>query len=326
VITTTTTPTGVVAESANYLDVGLKVEAAPEVMLDDEVGIKISLEVSSIVREVRTRSGSLVYQVGTRTAETLLQLRDGETQVLAGLISDEERRNTSKVPLLGDVPILGRLFSTRGVNQSRSEIVLLVTPRILRGYQATTPMTDSFYSGSESQVASRPIRLAGPDADDTSPDPPKGRPEALAARVPSGTAPAPPLAEPPRAVELALRARGDAAKGKLFDIAIEPAADVAVGGGSIEVGFDVVHLTAPAAQPPAPGWNIAVDNVRGRVTFTAQQGVTLARPTPPVVRFEVAPDAIGIATVRVERVALTGAQNRPLESLPANPLQVQFLR
>ena len=82
------------------------------VYLDDEVGIKIGLEVSSIVREVQSASGTLTYQVGTRTASTVLRLHDGETQVLAGLISDEDRRSVNQIPGLGDVPILGKLFGS----------------------------------------------------------------------------------------------------------------------------------------------------------------------------------------------------------------------
>ena len=66
------------------------------------MGIKVALEVSNIVREVRgTTSGTLTYQIGTRNAATVLRLRDGETQILAGLISDEDRRTANRVPGLG---------------------------------------------------------------------------------------------------------------------------------------------------------------------------------------------------------------------------------
>ena len=93
VITTTAAATGgFVSESVNYLDVGLKLEVEPLIHLEDEVGIKVGLEVSNIAREVRSaNSNTLTYQIGTRNAATMLRLRDGETQILAGLISDEER-------------------------------------------------------------------------------------------------------------------------------------------------------------------------------------------------------------------------------------------
>src|SRR4030095_12166994 len=108
VITTTAAATGgFVSESVSYLDVGLKLEVEPLVHLDDEVGIKVALEVSNIAREIRTvGSNTLTYQIGTRTAATVLRLRDGETQILAGLISNEERRTADKVPGAGDLPII----------------------------------------------------------------------------------------------------------------------------------------------------------------------------------------------------------------------------
>jgi general secretion pathway protein D len=133
VITTTAAATGgFVSESVSYLDVGLKLEVEPIIYLDDEVGIKVGLEVSRIVREIRSTSGTLVYQIGTRTASTLLRLRDGETQVLAGLISDEDRRNADRVPGLGELPTLGRLFSSQRDENIKTQLVLLITPRLVR--------------------------------------------------------------------------------------------------------------------------------------------------------------------------------------------------
>ena len=67
--------------------------------------MKVSLEVSTIVKEVAIPNGGLAYQVGTRTAATTLALKDGETQVLAGLISDDERANLTKVPGLAELAL-----------------------------------------------------------------------------------------------------------------------------------------------------------------------------------------------------------------------------
>ncbi len=152
VITTTATADGFVAESVNYIDVGIKLEVEPEIYANDEVGVSIALEVSNIAREIRTASGSLAYQLGTRAASTLLQLRDGETQVLAGLIKDEVRRSANQVPLLGEIPILGRLFSQRNNSHTKTEVVLLITPRIVRGHMASGPSSEVFASGTASSV------------------------------------------------------------------------------------------------------------------------------------------------------------------------------
>lgn len=132
VITSTSNATGFVAESVNYLDVGLKLDVEPLVSPDDEVTIKLGLEVSTLAKEVRTTAGSLAYQIGTRNANTTLRLRDGETQLLAGLISNEDRSTSNRVPGLGDLPLAGRLFSSQKDDVQRTELVLAITPRVLR--------------------------------------------------------------------------------------------------------------------------------------------------------------------------------------------------
>ncbi|MDQ3187220.1 MAG: type II and III secretion system protein, partial [Pseudomonadota bacterium] len=109
VVTTTATANVGVASSVSYLDVGLKLDVESTISLQDEVSMKVSLEVSNIVREVPVTGGGLAYQVGTRTAATTLALKDGETQILAGLISDDERITFSKIPGLGDLPWVGKL-------------------------------------------------------------------------------------------------------------------------------------------------------------------------------------------------------------------------
>src|SRR5688500_16082322 len=132
VITTTAGATGFVSETVNYLDVGLKLEVEPTVHVEDDVGIRVGLEVSNISREVTSAAGPVAFQVGTRNAATVLRLRDGETQVLAGLINDEDRRSATQVPGLAQLPVVGRLFRANNDNASRTEIVLLITPRVVR--------------------------------------------------------------------------------------------------------------------------------------------------------------------------------------------------
>jgi len=155
-ITSTSTSTGFVAESVNYVDVGLKLDVEPTIYLDGEVAIKISLEVSNIIQQLQTKSGSVAYQIGTRTAQTVLRLKDGENQVLAGLINDEDRRTANKVPLLGEVPVVGRLFGNQADDGSKTEIVLSITPRILRNVRRADPSILEFDSGTESSLGARP--------------------------------------------------------------------------------------------------------------------------------------------------------------------------
>ena len=147
-----TTSTGFAAESVTYLDVGLKLEVEPAVSLSDEVGIKVSLEVSNIVQQIKSASGSISYQVGTRNAVTALRLRDGETQILAGLISDEDRRTANRVPGLGDLPVLGRLFSSTSDTLAKTEIMLLITPHLMRQIARPGVSSVEFSAGTEAST------------------------------------------------------------------------------------------------------------------------------------------------------------------------------
>lgn len=162
VFTTTSTANVGVSASVNYLDVGLKLDVEPTVRLDDEVEIKVGLEVSSVSKEVSGPQNSLAYQVGTRNADTVLRLRDGETQVLAGLISDEERSSMIGLPGLGRIPGLGRLFSTHSDSGSKTEIVLLITPRILRNVVPEGGTRAAIPAGTESAVGAAQLTLSGP--------------------------------------------------------------------------------------------------------------------------------------------------------------------
>lgn len=160
VITTTTSELGgSVAEAVNYLDVGLKLEVTPDVKLNREVQIGIKLEVSNIVKEVKTSRGLTTYQIGTRNASTVLQLKDNETQMLAGLIKNDDKSSASHLPGIGKIPLLGRLFSNTQDSSNKSEIVLLITPKIIRPFQLPEPYIQEHISGTLSEVTDSPIRL-----------------------------------------------------------------------------------------------------------------------------------------------------------------------
>uniref|UniRef100_Q47B35 Type II and III secretion system protein:NolW-like:Secretin/TonB, short N-terminal n=1 Tax=Dechloromonas aromatica (strain RCB) TaxID=159087 RepID=Q47B35_DECAR len=157
VFTTTATANVGVSASVNYLDVGLKLDVEPNVTLDDEVSIKVGLEVSSIVKEITGPSNSLAYQIGTRSASTTLRLKDGETQVLAGLISDEERKTTSHIPGLGEIPVVGRAFGSHKDTSTKTEIILLITPRIVRNIHRPEYVQPVISSGTENAVGAAPM-------------------------------------------------------------------------------------------------------------------------------------------------------------------------
>lgn len=168
VITNSVTPvatgTPVVTGNVQYLDVGLKLDVEPDVHLDGDVAIKVSLEVSTIIKEITNvaagqTGGTLAYQIGTRNASTVLRLKDGETQVLAGLINNEDRQTANKFPGLGQIPVLGRLFSTHKDDSKKTEIVLAITPHIIRNHQNSDADKMEFWSGTESSLKNAQLML-----------------------------------------------------------------------------------------------------------------------------------------------------------------------
>ena len=156
IITTTSTANVGVSESVQYVDVGLKLDVEPRITLDDFVNIKIGLEVSSLGEKTITRNGATVYTIGTRNANTVLRLKNGETQILAGLILDDERKNASKLPGLGDIPLIGRLFSNQEDRKSKTEIVLAITPRIIGNISRPQAEISEYWSGSENRISDKP--------------------------------------------------------------------------------------------------------------------------------------------------------------------------
>jgi general secretion pathway protein D len=163
IITNTVTPvstgTPVVTGSVQYIDVGIKLEAQPHTYPEGDVGILLNLEVSNIVKEIAGPAGSLAYQIGTRMVSTSLRLHDGQTQILGGLISDSDRNTASKVPGIGQLPILGRLFSNNNGDRTKTEIVLSITPRILRAKAVAEDSMADVWSGTEGAIRENPLRL-----------------------------------------------------------------------------------------------------------------------------------------------------------------------
>jgi general secretion pathway protein D len=160
-VTPLTTGSSVVTGNVTYQDVGLKLEFEPQVYGNSEIGIKVSLEVSNIAAEFTDPQGGRSYQIGTRNANTNLRLKDGETQILGGLITDQDRNTASKIPGLGHLPVVGRIFGNNDGSDTRSEIVLAITPRIVRNLPTHSPEARNIFSGTLNVLREKPI-LAEP--------------------------------------------------------------------------------------------------------------------------------------------------------------------
>ena len=264
VITNSVTPTAagapVVTGSVQYLDVGLTLEVQPTIYLDSDVAIKLSLEVSSILKQVATNSGTIAYEIGTRNANTLLRLKDGETQILAGLIQESDTRTANTIPGLGDIPILSRLFGTHHTDHEKDEIVLSITPRIIRMQSRPSSDATEFWYGTETRTRSMPYGAGAGGESQPAAAPGGGTPDGTApsgsapnvSPAPAGTAPAPGAPPAPEAAP-GTGAAGAAVVAPSNPTAIAAAAALKAAEGQHGLPATSVPATVPPNAPPAPG-------------------------------------------------------------------------
>jgi general secretion pathway protein D len=114
--------------SFNYADIGVNIDITPLTHHNDDVSLQLSIEVSNISG---TGFGGLPT-IGNRSIETTIRLRDGETNILAGLIRDDERDSLEGIPGLSDLPVIGRLFARNTRETQETDIIVTLTPRIIR--------------------------------------------------------------------------------------------------------------------------------------------------------------------------------------------------
>jgi general secretion pathway protein D len=331
VITNTVTPTAtgasVVTGNVQYVDVGLTLEVQPTIHLDSDVGIKVHLEVSSILREINNaNSGTLAYQIGTRNAQTVLRLKDGETQILAGLINDQDRRTSNHLPGIGDIPLLGRLFGTRKDDTEKTEIVLSITPHIIRSQTRATSENTEFYYGTESGQRSTPLASSAAPAGASSPvAPPVTAPAGAGGPADTETSPASPAARP----ALTWDGPGQVSVGQEFDVTLQLAARTELTGVRSTIRYDAaaLELTSAMAGDVVP----AEARAAGNPAIDARSGrAQLDVPAPGVVTGEG-----GLVTlhfkalsprpatmVSVQQFAATTTDGKPVPAIAPRPLVI----
>lgn len=144
-------PTTSTVTSIEFKDTGVKLTVEPSINLMDEVTMKLKVEVTRLGDQVTLQASPEIkqFKFGTRMAETTLSLKDDETVVLAGLIQEEERKTRSTVPLLGDIPFLGQLFTSTTEDRVETEVVLTLTPRVVRTMATPPVATQAMWSGTD---------------------------------------------------------------------------------------------------------------------------------------------------------------------------------
>lgn len=173
VTTTTTTSSGggsTVAENVTFIDVGIQLAVTPVVNEDGFVTMKIRPEVSSVGDNLITPSGNTIPIVDTSTAETTVMVRDGVSILIGGLRRDEKVENRRKVPVLGDIPVLGAPFNSFSESSVHTELLILITPHIVYGNTLVTGETKAVdrlfkdYTDYSSSVDMKKVDLHKPEA------------------------------------------------------------------------------------------------------------------------------------------------------------------
>jgi general secretion pathway protein D len=135
--------------SFDYRNVGVNIDITPRVHHDNDVTLTLKLEVSSVAQSVGVAGVQNLPTFNSRQVTSVIRLRDGETNILAGLISDAERTSMSGLPGLSSVPVLGKLFAHNRKEVQETDIVMTLTPHILRRTKFTEQDLRSFSLGSE---------------------------------------------------------------------------------------------------------------------------------------------------------------------------------
>jgi pilus assembly protein CpaC len=117
------------AVTVQFRDFGIKLRFTPTIERNGAIRLKLAPEVSSLdFANALVISGFEIPSILSRRAETEVELREGQWLAIAGLMDNNMTNNVTKIPILGDLPILGELFKSRGVRQKRTELLVLVSP------------------------------------------------------------------------------------------------------------------------------------------------------------------------------------------------------
>lgn len=116
----------VTTSSTDYVDAGIKLQYTPIVSSDGTITSIVHTEVSTptLISEMKN------YKITSRTADTTVRMRDGETLIIGGLINEEEQKRLQKVPFLSNIPLLGELFKNRTTTKTKTEVIMILTPHL----------------------------------------------------------------------------------------------------------------------------------------------------------------------------------------------------
>jgi general secretion pathway protein D len=152
-------PTTSTVTSIEFRDTGVKLSVEPAIRLVNDLALKMKIEVITLGEPVILQANPPItqFKFGNRSAETMLNIRDGETIVLGGLIQEQDQRTKVTIPWIGDLPVIGDLISSFKTQRITTEVILTITPHILHTMTQPGLGTQVFWSGTESTYATTPL-------------------------------------------------------------------------------------------------------------------------------------------------------------------------
>jgi general secretion pathway protein D len=171
-----------------YQDVGIKLELEPRVHHNNEITLKLKVEVSQLGDKVEIGPGQSQYKIGNRTIDSVIRLKDGETSLLAGLYKHDKQTSRQGLPWISDLPVIGPLFRSNYLKYNQTDLVLTITPHIIRNPDITEEDLAPLWVGTENRItvsgtspAIRSSASSGPFGEPGQPQPlagPEDEPEA----------------------------------------------------------------------------------------------------------------------------------------------------
>jgi general secretion pathway protein D len=318
-----------VSTQFQFADVGVNVDITPKIHSADEVSLQVEMDLSNI-RDRIDVGGLSQPVIGQRKITHNVRLRQGEISVIGGLIQDQDTSTTSGLPGLGNLPVLGRLFSGSSTEKSQSELLVALVPHIIRSTDITELNQRSVAAGPDQTVKLRMAPL--PEVEATPPDPEAAKAEAPkveAPKPPAVTQPPPTPAAPavPAPPGVALRlvpSAPEARVGQNFTVTVQVDNATDLFGAPMHIQFDnrtlrlndisVGSLMSGDGQMPIFSRNILNDRGEAAVILNRLPGSPGISGSGVLLNLSFQAVAAGASTLRLNDSTLRNSRMEPISA------------
>jgi general secretion pathway protein D len=135
------TTTNTVLNNIERMDVGIKLKLTPQITEGDYVKLDLYQEISTVVQEAAVITISVGPTITKRSTKTSVVVKDNQTVVIGGLIQEKDEENVTKVPFLGNIPVLGWLFTQKSISKNKTNLIVFLTPHIIKGAEQIERLT-----------------------------------------------------------------------------------------------------------------------------------------------------------------------------------------